>query len=94
MRRFDPAYCLDDEKCIAGFLKLAAEEMDEAMFSSCLTTALIARGVNQLSLETGLFRDKLHEILLGGAKPANRHVAKVIKALSAPLANRKSMANC
>jgi probable addiction module antidote protein len=85
MRRYDAVLYLDDQESITAFLELAAERNDKDLFSNCLASALIARAINQLSLDTGIGRKKLCEILLNGAKPTRKSVAKVIKALCAPL---------
>ena len=78
---FDPAEYLDSEEVISEYINAALEDGDPAIISAALGDVERARGMSQLSNETGVTRDGLYKALSPTGNPSFSTVQKVITAL-------------
>ena len=78
---FDPAEYLDSEEVISEYINLALEDGDPALISAALGDVARARGMSQLSRETGVSRDGLYKALSPTGNPSFSTVQRVISAL-------------
>ena len=78
---FDPAEYLDSEEVISEYINAALEDGDPAIISAALGDVARARGMSQLSNETGVTRDGLYKALSPTGNPSFSTVQKVITAL-------------
>ena len=79
--KWDAAEYLDSEEMIAEYLNLALEDGDPALISAALGDVARARGMSQLSRETGVTRDGLYKALSPTGNPSFSTVQRVIGAL-------------
>lgn len=82
---FDPAEYLNDEETIAIYLTDALENGSEEEFLLALKNVARARGMTQLSKDTGLARESLYKTLSGETKPRFETVNKIVGALGVNL---------
>ena len=82
---FDPAQYLDDENAIAGYLTDALETGDNAFIADALGVVARAKGMKQLSDDTGLSRESLYRALSVKGNPEFGTVLKVVSALGLKL---------
>ena len=80
-RPFDPAAYLDSPEAILAYLEGAFEDGDAAEITDALGVVARARGMSQLSEETGLSRQALYKALSSDGNPEFATVMKVIRAL-------------
>lgn len=81
--RYDSADYLKSEADMAAYLEAALEEApeDAAFLAAALGTIARARGMVQLSRDTGISRDGLYKALSKDGNPSLATVLKVIRAL-------------
>jgi hypothetical protein len=84
--RFDPADYLDDLDVIAEYLTAAAEDSDPDIFIAALGDVARARGMTQISTQSGLGRESLYKALTAGAHPRFETINVVLQALGLKLA--------
>jgi probable addiction module antidote protein len=84
--RFDPADYLDDLDVIAEYLTAAAEDSDPDIFIAALGDVARARGMTQISTQSGLGRESLYKALTAGAHPRFETINAVLQALGLKLA--------
>ena len=79
--KWDAADYLDSEEMITEYINLALEDGDPALISAALGDVARARGMSQLSRETGVSRDGLYKALSPTGNPSFSTVQRVISAL-------------
>ena len=80
-KKWDMAKYLDSEDMMIEYLNAALEDGDPAVISAALGNIARARGMSQLSQETGVTRDGLYKALSPTGNPSFSTVQKVITAL-------------
>ncbi len=83
---FSPADYLDNEKVIANYLSLAAEDENPDVLLKALSDVAKARGMAQVAKDSGLGRESLYKALTPGAKPRYETIAAVMRALKVKIA--------
>ncbi|NTW84283.1 MAG: putative addiction module antidote protein [Chlorobiaceae bacterium] len=83
---FDVAHYLSDEKIITEYLTVSAEDPDPDIFLLALGNVSRARGMAQISKDTGLGRESLYKALHKGAHPRFETIKAVLNALGIKLA--------
>ena len=78
---FDAASYLDSEEMIAEYLNQALASGDTDLLLSAIGDVAKARGMAQISRDTGLGRESLYKVFAAGAKPRFDTVLKVLRAL-------------
>jgi probable addiction module antidote protein len=78
---YDPAEFLETEEAMAGYLAACMEDGDPALITDALGVIARAKGMTQLSRETGIAREALYRALSKKGNPAFSTVSKVFKAL-------------
>jgi probable addiction module antidote protein len=84
-KTFDVAEFLEDEGTIAEYLNTALEDPNPEMLLLAVRNIARARGMTQLSRDTGLGRESLYKALSEGAKPRYDTILKVVRALGVKL---------
>ncbi|MBA4418511.1 MAG: putative addiction module antidote protein [Syntrophus sp. (in: bacteria)] len=82
---WDAAEHLKTEEDMANYLEAVLEDSDPALLSAALGDIARAKGMTQISRETGLGRESLYKALSPGGNPAFSTVMKVMKALGLKL---------
>lgn len=80
-REFDAANYLDSEEAIAAYLADATESGEARQLALALGVVARARGMSDLSRQTGLPRQTLYKALSGEGNPELGTIAKVADAL-------------
>jgi probable addiction module antidote protein len=93
-RPWDSSEYLDSEEAIAAYLNAAMEEAgdDPAFIAEAIGTIARARGMTQLSRDTGLAREALYRALSHHGNPSFGTILKVMKALGIELTARPAHA--
>nr|WP_314260086.1 addiction module antidote protein [uncultured Devosia sp.] len=78
---YDSAELLDSEEAIVEYLTMASEDGDPQLIARALGVVARARGMTDLSRETGLGRAALYRALSGEGNPELGTIAKVASAL-------------
>ncbi|RJL71143.1 addiction module antidote protein [Acinetobacter radioresistens] len=88
LRKWDSAEHLKTEEDMQAYLQAWIEESngDAAFIAKALGNIAKAKGMAQLSRDTGLGRESLYEALSGDVNPSFDTVIKVVKALNLRLA--------
>lgn len=88
LRKWDSAEHLKTEEDMQAYLQACIDESngDAAFIAKALGNIAKAKGMTQLSKETGLGRESLYKALSGGVNPSFDTVIKVVKALNLRLA--------
>ena len=81
----DAADYLETEADIAAYLNAAFEDGDTSVIAAALGDVARAKGMTQLSKETGITRDGLYKALSPTGNPSFDTVQKVIKAFGLKL---------
>ncbi len=84
-RPWDAAEYLDSPGAIAEYLKAAFEDGDPQVISAALGDVARARGMTELSRETGLSRESLYRALSPDGHPEFSTVVKVLNAFGVRL---------
>ncbi|WP_397403472.1 addiction module antidote protein [Phenylobacterium sp.] len=85
LRPFDPAEYLDTPEAVAEYLAAAFETGEQAVIADALGVVAKARGMTQLSRDTGLARPALYRALSPDGRPEFATVLKVLRALGVRL---------
>lgn len=88
-REFDIANYLQTEEDIAGFLNAVMEENDPEFLQVALGDIARARGMMELSRQTGLSREHLYRALSKDGNPRIKTVEKILDALGVEMVFRK-----
>lgn len=80
-RAWDPAEHLEGPEEMAAYLEAALEDGDPALVSAALGDIARAKGIAQLSRDSGLPRASLHKALASDGHPDFATMLKVIQAL-------------
>lgn len=83
--RWDSAEYLKTDEDIAAYLDAVLEEDDPALVTHALGIIARAKGMSQISRETGLGRESLYKALSPEGNPEFATVIKVLKALGLQL---------
>ncbi|MDC4545780.1 putative addiction module antidote protein [Acinetobacter baumannii] len=88
LRKWDSAEHLKTEEDMQAYLQACIDESngDAAFIAKTLGNIAKAKGMTQLSKETGLGRESLYKALSGDVNPSFDTVIKVVKALNLRLA--------
>ena len=88
LRKWDSAEHLKTEEDMQAYLQACIDESygDAAFIAKALGNIAKAKGMTQLSKETGLGRESLYKALSGEVNPSFDTVIKVVKALNLRLA--------
>lgn len=81
LSKWDAAEYLETEEDMAAYLNAALEDGDPSVVSSAIGTIARAKGMTQLSRETGITRDGLYKAFSETGNPSFATVTKVLKAL-------------
>jgi len=76
---------LDSDEAIAGYLDEVREENDSALLMAALGDVARAKGMTQVSRETGLGRESLYKALSLQGNPEFATVQKVLRSLGLKL---------
>lgn len=92
LRKWDSAEHLKTEEDMQAYLQACVEEApnDAAFIAKALGTIARARGMTQLSKETGLGRESLYKALSGEGNPSFDTILKVSHALGLKLTFQQS----
>ncbi|PHS71318.1 MAG: putative addiction module antidote protein [Cycloclasticus sp.] len=90
MQEFDVSKYLDDEEIITEYLKSALEENDTQFFMQALGNVAKARGMTQISKDTGLGRASLYKAVSGNNQPKLATVNKILHAVGLSLTVEKT----
>ena len=93
LRKWDSAEHLKTEEDMQAYLQACIEESngDAAFIAKALGNIAKAKGMAQLSRDTGLGRESLYKALSGDVNPSFDTVIKVVKALNLRLAIQKKL---
>ncbi len=80
-REYDAARYLDSEEAIAAYVADATESGDAGELAHALGVVARAKGMSDLSRQTGLSRQTLYKALSGEGNPELGTIAKVADAL-------------
>ena len=88
LRKWDSAEHLKTEEDMQAYLQACIDESngDAAFIAKALGNIAKAKGMAQLSRDTGLGRESLYKALSGDVHPSFDTVIKVVKALNLRLA--------
>lgn len=78
---FDIADYLDNEEVITQYLSAAAEDPNPDVFVTALGDVAKARGMTQISRDSGLGRESLYKALSAGSHPRFETINAVLHAL-------------
>jgi probable addiction module antidote protein len=84
-RPWDASEHLDSTEAIAAYLEAAFEDGDPQVISAALGDVARARGMTELSRETGLSRESLYRALSAEGHPEFSTVIKVLNAFGVRL---------
>ena len=80
-RPWDTADYLNSEEDIIGYLDAVLEENDPALLYVALGNVARARGMTQLSKDTGITREGLYKALTAESNPGFETLQKIVGAL-------------
>ncbi len=83
--KFDLSNYLDSKEMIAEYLSQVLEDGDMDELLSALGYIAKAKGMSQVSKDTGLGRESLYKTLAKGSKPKFETVIKVLNSLGIKL---------
>lgn len=78
--KWDASEYLETEKDMAAYLNAALADGDTSMIAAALGDIARAKGMTQLSKETGITRDGLYKALSPTGNPSFDTVQKVVRA--------------
>lgn len=82
---WDASEYLETEEDMAAYLNAALEDGDTSVIAAALGDIARAKGMTQLSKETGITRDGLYKALSPTGNPSFDTVQKVVKAFGLKL---------
>ncbi len=83
--KWDAPEYLETEEDMAAYLNAALEDGDTSVIAAALGDIARAKGMTQLSKETGITRDGLYKALSPTGNPSFDTVQKVVKAFGLKL---------
>jgi probable addiction module antidote protein len=83
--QWDITRYLDSDEAIAAYLDAVLEEDDPALLAAALGDVARAKGMTQISRETGLGRESLYKALSSQGNPEFGTVQKVVRSLGLKL---------
>lgn len=83
--QWDASEYLETEEDMAAYLNAALEDGDTAVIAAALGDVARAKGMTQLSKETGITRDGLYKALSPTGNPSFDTVQKVVRAFGLKL---------
>ncbi len=83
---FEIAEHLDNEKMIAEYLSLAAQDVNPDVLILALSEVAKARGMAQVAKDAGLGRESLYKALRQGSKPRFETITAIMRALNVQIA--------
>lgn len=83
--KWDASEYLETEEDMAAYLNAALEDGDTSVITAALGDIARAKGMTQLSKETGITRDGLYKALSPTGNPSFDTVQKVVKAFGLKL---------
>lgn len=88
LRKWDSAEHLKTDEDMQAYLQACIEESnnDAAFIAKALGNIARAKGMSQLSKDTGLGRESLYKALSGEVNPSFDTILKVVKALNLRMA--------
>jgi probable addiction module antidote protein len=89
---FDVAELLTSDEVVEAFLTEAMETGDASLIASALGTVARAKGMSNISRETGLAREHLYKSLSENGNPTLETTLAVLKALGFRLAPKQNAA--
>ncbi len=87
---FDPAEALIDDESVAVFMADAFETGDAGYIAHALGVVARARGMTEISKETGLSREQLYKSFSENGNPTLKTTLAVMKALKVDMTARLS----
>jgi probable addiction module antidote protein len=90
---YDPASALNNEESIAIFMTDAFETGDSAYIAKALGVVARAKGMAEISRETGLSREQLYRSFSERGNPTLRTTLAVMKALGLDLTAKGHLAH-
>ncbi len=90
---YDPAAALDNEESIAIFMADAFETGDSAYIAKALGVVARAKGMSEISRETGLSREQLYRSFSEKGNPTLKTTLTVMKALGLDLTAKWHLAH-
>ncbi len=78
---WDPVERFDSEDAIIAYVDAALEDGDPAVIAAALGDVARARGMSQISRDTGLSRESLYKALGADGNPEFGTILRVMKAL-------------
>lgn len=78
---YDPAVALDSPEAIATFMADALETADAAYIAKALGVVARAKGMTEISRETGLSREQLYRSFSEQGNPTLKTMLRVMRAL-------------
>jgi len=85
---YDPAAALENEESIAVFLADALETGDAAYIAKAMGVVARAKGMTELSRETGLSREQLYRSFSEQGNPTLKTMLAVMRALGVDMTAR------
>ncbi len=85
LKNYDPAEDLTSKKAIAIFLAEALQTNDAAYIAHALGVAARAKGMSQISGQTGLSREQLYRSFSADGNPTLKTTLAVVRALGIEL---------
>ena len=85
LRPWDVTRYLDSDEASAGYLDAVLEEDDPALLMAALGDVARAKGMTQVSRDTGLGRESLYKALSEQGNPEFATVQKVLRSLGLKL---------
>lgn len=82
---FDVSDYLEDADAIAEYLTVVLEDGDPALLIAAIGDIARAKGMSEVSRESGLAREALYKALRAGSQPRFDTVMRVLKALGVRL---------
>lgn len=83
--KWDASEYLETEEDMAAYLNAALEDGDTSVIAAALGDVARAKGMTQLSKETGITRDGLYKALSPTGNPSFDTVQKVVRAFGLKL---------
>ena len=84
-RRWDAAEHLETEEDMVAYLEAALEEGDAALVAAALGDIARAKGMSEISRQTGLGRESLYKALSPEGNPELGTILKVVRSLGLSL---------
>jgi probable addiction module antidote protein len=80
--KFEASDYLRNDKVIAEYLSLAAQDENPAVLLKAIAAVAKAKGMAKVARDSGLGRESLYKSLADGAKPRFETIAQIMRALN------------